>query len=48
MINEFDFIIVAISDASEDILQITEAKQETMYGRIEAELRGVQQALHSI
>jgi hypothetical protein len=36
-----------VSDASEDILQRTEAKQETMYERIEAELRGVQQALHS-
>jgi hypothetical protein len=28
-------------------LQRTEAKQEAMYDRIETELRGVQQALHS-
>jgi hypothetical protein len=43
----FDFIIVVVSDTSEDILQRNEAKQETMYERIEAELKGVQQALHS-
>jgi hypothetical protein len=46
-VNDFDFIIASISDALEDILQRTEAKQETMYGRIEAKLRGVHQALHS-
>jgi hypothetical protein len=47
MVDDFDFIIAAVSDASEDILQRNEEKQETMYERIEAELRGVQQALHS-
>jgi hypothetical protein len=41
------FIIVAISDTSEEILQHNESKQETMYGIIEAELKGVQQALYS-
>jgi DNA anti-recombination protein RmuC len=47
MVDDFDFNITVLSDASEDILQRIEAKQETMYGRIEAKLRGVQQALHS-
>jgi hypothetical protein len=47
MLDDFDFIITAVSDASEDILQRNETKQETMYERLEAELRGVQQALHS-
>jgi hypothetical protein len=41
-LNDFDFIIAVISDTSEDILQRNEAKQETMYEKIEAELRGVQ------
>jgi hypothetical protein len=47
MVDDFDFIIAVVSDALEDILQRNEAKQETMYERLEAELRGVQQALHS-
>jgi hypothetical protein len=47
MVDDFDFIIAAVSDASEDILQRTEEKQEAMYDRIETELRGVQQALQS-
>ena len=46
-IDDFDFIIAAVADASQDILQKHEAKQEEMYDRIEAELWGVQQALHS-
>jgi chromosome segregation ATPase len=37
----------SVSDASQDLLQNTEAKQAAMYDRIETELRGVQQALHS-
>jgi hypothetical protein len=47
MMDDIDFIIVIVSDTSEDILQRNEAKQETMYERIEAKLKGVQQALHS-
>ena len=35
MLDEFDFIIGAVSDASQDIMQNTEAKQETMYEKIE-------------
>jgi hypothetical protein len=47
MLDDFDFIIAVVSDASQDILQKHEAKKEEMYDRIEVELRGVQQALHS-
>ena len=44
---DFNFIITAVSNASKDILQRNEEKQETMYEIIEAEMRGVQQSLHS-
>jgi hypothetical protein len=47
MVNDFDFIISAVGDASEDIFQRNKEKQEAMYDRIEEELRGVQQALYS-
>jgi hypothetical protein len=40
--DDIDLIIVIVSDTSEDILQCNEAKQETMYDRIEVELKGVQ------
>jgi hypothetical protein len=46
-IDDFDFIIAAVSDASQDILQNNEAKKEALYDRIMTEMRGVQQALHS-
>jgi hypothetical protein len=46
-VDDFDFIIAAVVDASQDILQKHEAKQEDMYDRIDVELRGVQQALQS-
>jgi phosphoribosylanthranilate isomerase len=46
-IDDFDFIIAAVNDASQEILQKHEAKQEEMYDRVEVELRGVQQALQS-
>jgi len=36
-----------VNDASQEILQKDEAKQEEMYDRVEVELRGVHQALHS-
>jgi hypothetical protein len=45
--DDIDLIIVVVSDTSKYILQRNKAKQETMYGRIEAELKGVQQALYS-
>jgi hypothetical protein len=48
MLDDFDFIIAAVSNTSKDIFQINEAKKETMYEKIEVELREVQHALHSI
>jgi hypothetical protein len=47
MVDDLEFIIIAVSDTSKDILQRNEEKKETMYERIEAEMIGVQQALHS-
>jgi hypothetical protein len=41
IVDDFDFIIAAIADPSQDILQKHESKQEEMYDRIEVELRGV-------
>jgi hypothetical protein len=42
IVDDIDLIIVVVSDISGDILQCNEEKQETMYERIEEELRGVQ------
>jgi hypothetical protein len=42
MLDDFDFIIAIVSDALQDLLQNTKAKQVAMYDRIETELRGVQ------
>jgi hypothetical protein len=47
MVDDINLIIATVSDTSEDILQRSEAKQKTMFDRIEAELKGVQQALYS-
>jgi hypothetical protein len=47
MMDDIYFIIVAVSDTLEDILQHNETKQATMYEIIEVEMKGVQQALHS-
>jgi hypothetical protein len=44
-VNDFDFIIAAVNDASQEILQKQESKQEETYDIIEVELQGVQQAL---
>jgi hypothetical protein len=46
--DDFDFIIVALNDASLEIVEKQEAKQEEMYDRIEVELQGVQQDIQSI
>jgi len=43
--DNFDFLIAALNDASLEISEKQEAKQETMYDRIEIKLWGVQQAL---
>jgi hypothetical protein len=45
--DEFDFLIASLQDASLEIVEKQESKQEKMYDRIETELQGVQQALQS-
>jgi hypothetical protein len=40
--DDFYFIIAALNDASQEIVEKQEAKQEEMYDIIEVELRGVQ------
>jgi hypothetical protein len=45
--DDFDFLIAALQDASLEITEKKEAKQEEMYDRIEIELRGVQKTLWS-
>jgi hypothetical protein len=45
--DDFSFLIAAMNEAIEEITEKKEAKQETMYNRIEIELQGVQQALQS-
>jgi hypothetical protein len=46
-VDDVDLIIVVMEKASEDILQRHGAKQETLYERIEKELKNIQQAIHS-
>jgi hypothetical protein len=45
--DDFDFIVAALNDASLEIAEKQEAKQEEIYNRIKVELQGVQQALQS-
>jgi hypothetical protein len=45
--DDFDFLIASLQDASLDITEKQEEKQEDMYDRIDTELQGVQQALQS-
>jgi hypothetical protein len=40
--DDFDFIIAAVVDASQDILKKHESKKEEMYDIIKVELIGVQ------
>jgi hypothetical protein len=46
-VDDVDLIIAVVEDASEDILQRHEAKQETLYEIIEKELKDIQQAIYS-
>jgi hypothetical protein len=46
-LDEFDFIVAVVNDASKEIIEKQEAKQEQMYSQIEIALQGVQQALQS-
>jgi hypothetical protein len=45
--DDFIFLIAAMNESIEEIIEKQEAKQETMYNKIEIELQGVQQALQS-
>jgi hypothetical protein len=45
--DDFNFIVAALNDASLEIIEKQEARQEEMYNRIDIELQGVQQALQS-
>jgi hypothetical protein len=45
--DDINLIIAAMEDASEDILQCYGAKKETLYERIEKDLKEIQQAIHS-
>jgi hypothetical protein len=45
--DDFSFLLATMNEAIEEITEKQEAKQETMYNRIEIELQGVQQALQS-
>jgi hypothetical protein len=40
--DDFEFLIATLQDASLEITEKQEAKNEEMYDRIETELRGVQ------
>jgi hypothetical protein len=44
-LDDFDFIIATMNDASKEIVEKKEVKQEKMYNRIEIKLQGVQRAL---
>jgi hypothetical protein len=45
--DDFEFLIAVLQDASLEIAEKQEEKQEELYDRIETDLPGVQQALHS-
>jgi hypothetical protein len=47
MLDDFDFIVVVVNDASKEIIENQEVKQEQMYSQIEIMLQGVQQELQS-
>jgi DNA-binding protein YbaB len=44
-LDDFDFIIAAVNDASKEIIEKKEVKKEQMYSQIEIVLQGVHQAL---
>jgi hypothetical protein len=45
--DDFDFIVAALNDASLEITEKQEAKQEEMFSRIKVKFQEVQQALQS-
>jgi len=44
-LDDFNFIIAVVNDASQEVSERQEVKQEQMYNHIDIELQGVQQAL---
>jgi hypothetical protein len=46
-LDDFDFIVATFNDASKEIIEKEEAKQEKMYSQIEIMLQGVQKAIQS-
>jgi ElaB/YqjD/DUF883 family membrane-anchored ribosome-binding protein len=46
--DDFNFLLATLNETIKEITEKKEAKQETMYNRIETELREVQQSLQSI
>jgi hypothetical protein len=48
MEDDISLVRGAMEDASKDILQRYGAKQEELYGRIEKELKEIQQAIHLV
>jgi hypothetical protein len=46
-LDDFDFIVSVVNDASKEIIEKQEVKQEQMYSPIEITLQGVQKALQS-
>jgi hypothetical protein len=44
-LEDFDFIVAMVNDASKEIIEKQEAKKEQIYSQIEIVLQGVQQAL---
>jgi hypothetical protein len=46
-VDDLDLIIAVVEEASEDILQRHEAKQETLYEIIAKEIKDIQQAIYS-
>jgi hypothetical protein len=46
-VDDVDLIITVVEYTLEDMLQRHEAKKETLYEKIEEELKDIQQAIHS-
>jgi hypothetical protein len=46
IVDDIKLIITVVEDASEDILQRHEVKKETLYDRIDKELKDIHQAIH--
>jgi hypothetical protein len=44
-LDDFDFIVASVNNASKEIIEKQEVKQEQMYSQIEIALQGVHQAL---